>query len=218
MKTDTELQSNVMAELKYEPSVINAANIGVAVKNGVVSLSGFVDSYTEKWTAEQAVKRVAGVQAVAVEIEVKLPGSSQRTDVEIAQSASTALKAHTWIPSDKIKLSVQAGVITMEGEVEWWYQKEASENAVKNLIGVKGVINEIAVKPTAKPTEVKSVIESALQRNAILEAKRISVEARGDRVILTGRVKSWAEKQAAEDAACSAPGVASVENNILIAV
>ena len=217
MKTDTELQSSVMAELKFVPSVINAANIGVAAKNGIVTLSGFVDSYTEKWTAEQAVKRVAGVSAVAVEIEVRLPGSSQRTDAEIAQSAVTALRAHTWIPYSKIKLSVQGGVMTLEGEVEWWYQKEASENAVRNLIGVKGVINEITVKPTAKPTEVKSVIEGALQRNAILEAKRISVETRGDRVILSGRVKSWAEKQAAEEAACSAPGVASVENNILVA-
>jgi osmotically-inducible protein OsmY len=218
MKTDTQLQSDVMAQLKYEPSVINAANIGVAVKDGIVTLSGFVDSYTEKWAAEQAAKKVAGVKAVAVEIEVKLPGSSQRTDAEIAQSAATALRAHTWIPSDKIKLSVQGGVITIEGEVEWWYQKEASENAIKNLIGVKGVINEIAVKPTARPTEVKSIIESALERNAILEAKRISVETRGDKVILTGRVKSWVEKQAAEEAACSAPGVASVENNILVAV
>jgi osmotically-inducible protein OsmY len=218
MKTDVELQRDVLAEIRYEPSILNPANIGVAVTDGIIGLSGYVDSYTEKWAAERAAKKVSGVKAVAVEIEVKLPGSSVRNDAEIAAAAASALSVHTWIPYNKLKVSVQNGMITLEGEVEWWYQKEAAENAVRNLIGANGVINEISVKPTVKPTEIKSRIESALERHAILDTRRINVEARGNKVILTGKVHSIAEKEAAEAAVCNAPGVSEIENNILVAV
>jgi osmotically-inducible protein OsmY len=215
MIDDTELQQRVIDELAFEPSV-NAAHIGVAVKNGIVTLTGHVTSYAEKYAAENAAKRVQGVRAVVNELEVKLPGSSERTDEDIAEAAVAALKANTLVPDDKIKLTVENGWVTLEGEVEWHYQKTAAEDAVRNITGVRGVTNLITVKPNVTPSEIKRKIEDAFKRTAELDASNIQVEVDGGKVVLRGKVRSWAEREAAEREAWSAPGVWSVENYIAV--
>jgi osmotically-inducible protein OsmY len=216
MKTDEELQHDVMEELKWEPSV-NPAEIGVTVKDSVVTLTGYVDSYPQRWAAERAVKRVSGVKAVAEEIEVRLPAIHQRTDSDIALAAVNALEWNVAVPHDHIKVIVRDGWLTLEGEVDLCYQRRAAEDAVRHLIGVRGVTSLIAVKSKARPDELKANIENALKRNAQLNGRRITVETWGDRVMLYDAVFSLAEQEEAERVAWSAPGVNDVENYITIA-
>ena len=215
MKSDEELQKDVMTELKWEPSIA-AAEIGVAVKDGIVTLTGYVDSYFAKSTAERAAARVFGVRSVAGEINVRFPGSFRRTDEDIAGAAVYGLEWNVSVPHDRVKVSVQDGWLTLSGEVDWWYQKDAAIDAVQKLMGVLGVNNHITVKPVAKPLDVKAKIESAFQRNAMLNARRITVETRGSKILLIGSVRIWGERQEAQSIACAAPGVSEVENKITI--
>lgn len=218
MKTDADskLQHDVLAELEWDPSV-DASQIGVTAKDGVVTLTGVVSSFADKMAAERAAKRVYGVRAVANDIEVKLPGGAERSDTEIAAAAVNALKWDTSVPGEAITVTVRNGWITLEGEVEWFYQKDAAERAVRLLKGVKGVVNNIKVKSRVKPGDIKDKIEEAFKRNAEIDARRITVEAQDGKVILSGRVRSWAERDEAEQAAWSAPGVTAVENHITVA-
>jgi osmotically-inducible protein OsmY len=215
MKSDKDLQHDVQEELKWEPSV-NAAHIGVTVKEGIVTLTGHVPSYAEKYGAEKAAKRVYSVKAVADELDVKLPGSSKRTDEDIAQACVNALKANYSVPDEKIKVVVNSGSVTLEGQVEWQFQKEAAMNAVRYLTGVIGVANKITVKAHVSSGDVKDKIEAAFKRSAEIDARRVSVEARDGKVILHGRVRSWTEREEAQQAAWAAPGVTAVENQLAV--
>ncbi len=214
MKTDSELQLDVVDELRWEPGV-DATEIGTTVKDGVVTLTGTVDSFAEKWAAEAAVKRVYGVKALAVELEVKLPSESKRTDADIAKAAENALKWDISVP-DGIKVTAEKGFLTLEGQVDWEYQRSAAERAVQCLTGVTGVDNEITIKPTVAPTGIKEKIEAALERDAILDAEQINVQVDGGKVTLSGCVSSWAERDEAECAAWAAPGVNEVKDCIMV--
>jgi osmotically-inducible protein OsmY len=219
MKTDAELQRDVMDELKWEPT-IRAAEIGVGTKDGIVTLSGYVDSYAKKRAAERAVMRVFGVKAVAEELQVRLPSSFERSDSDIAQAASHAIQMNVWVTYmiQRIKVAVQDGWITLSGDVDWPYQKDTAGDTLRNLIGVKGLSNNISIKPiiTKMEQDVKDEIEGAFKRNALLDARRITVEISGSCVILRGNVRSWAEREQVEWAASAAPGVSEVESNIII--
>jgi len=216
MRTDAEIKKDVEDELRWNPS-IDATDIAVAVKNGVVTLTGYTKSFSDKWEAERAVKHVAGVVGVANDLEVRVPTVDQRPDPEIARDAATAIKNRLPISSEHIKVVVKNGWLTLEGDVEWQYQKESAENAVRWVRGVKGVTNLIQVKPRVAPSEIKRKIEEAFRRSAEVDANRITVEASGGEVVLKGTVRSWAERQEAERAAWAAPGVTKVDNRIAIA-
>lgn len=214
MKTDLEIQNEVMEELKWEP-ILSISEIGVAVKNGIVTLSGTVETYSKKLAAENAAKRVGGVKAVALDIDVALSKTGKRSDTEIAQAVVNALKWNTQLAAEKIKVKVEDGWVTLEGALEWEFQKTAARNAVENLYGVKGILNKITVSAKIKAQDIKQKIKSALQRSATVEAEKINIETIGDKVILKGTVRSWAEKIDAVDAACAAPGVSEVDDEQL---
>jgi osmotically-inducible protein OsmY len=214
-KTDAELKRDVEAELEWDPAV-NAARIGIEVSGGVVTLAGHLDSYPEKLAAANAVQRVAGVKGLAIELDVKIPGSARRSDGEIAQAATEALRWSTLVPPDSVQVTVESGWITLSGELDWAYQRLAADTAVRNLVAVKGVLNRIAIKPQASPGGVKSKIEAALQRSAHFDTKAIAVTVEGGTVTLTGSVHSYAERRVVEDAAWSAAGVSTVVDRLTV--
>jgi osmotically-inducible protein OsmY len=216
-KTDAQLQQDVLDELRWEPRV-KEEDIAIAVRDGVVTLSGQVESYAQKVAAERAVSRVAGVRAIANDLQVKLPGTSERTDTEIARAAVAALEWDTEVPHERITVKVDHGYVTLEGAVDWFFQKWAAERAVRNLTGVKGVLNHITLKPTVTEKDIARKIRSALHRSADLEADRITVESDDGRVTLRGTVRSYAERNEIERAAWSAPGVIDVTDLTTIGV
>ena len=215
MRSDYEIELDVKDELQWDPN-LDATDIAVSVKKGVVTLAGFVRSYADKYEAESAAKRVAGVLGVANDIEVRMPSVDERPDPEIARDAVAAIKSQLPISSEHIKVVVKNGWVTLEGKVEWQYQKNTAENAVRRIKGVKGVSNLIQLKPRAQPSEIKRKIQEAFRRNAEIDANRITVEANGSEVILKGAVRSWIEREEAERAAWAAPGVTKVEDRIVV--
>ncbi len=215
MKTDTQLQRDITAELKWEPSV-HAEQIGVEVKDGIVTLAGHVSSFAEKWDAERAAQRVSGVKALAIEMDVKLPGSSKRIDADIARAAENTLLWTTYLPKDCVKVMVENGWITLSGELDWEYQRHAAGDAIRHLMGVAGVSNQIVLKPKVSMGAVKADIEAALKRRATTDAQNIFVDVRGADVTLSGSVPSWSERDLARESAWSTPGVQNVVDNITI--
>ena len=216
MKSDIQLQQDVLAELKWEPSV-NAADIGVEVKDGIVTLAGHVNNYAEKWDAERAAQRVSGVRALAIEMDVRLLGLSKRGDADIAQAAENVLQWMTLLAKDSVKVMVENGWITLSGEVEWQYQKQAATDAVRYLMGVTGVSDQIAIGPKLSLNAIESEIEAALKRRAIVNAPKISVKVKDRDVTLTGTVNTWAEHDLAWTCAWSTPGVQKVIDDITVA-
>jgi osmotically-inducible protein OsmY len=214
METDERIQADVIEHFKWDPR-IQPTEIGVRVKDGVVSLTGTVENYTKKWRAEEAALRVAGVKAVVNDIEVRLPLDTDVTDEDIAIAARAALAAAAEVP-DTVKVVVDRGWITLHGDVEWHFQKESAERKVQDLVGVNGVYNLVEIKPRARPEDLKRRIESALVRAAETDAKAIQVEVHDGRVVLRGRVHSWYEKQEARRQAWLAPGVREVVDELQI--
>ena len=216
MRPDSDIKHDVESELEWDPD-IDASDIGVAVKNGVVTLTGFVRSYRQKKRAETATKRVKGVLGVANDIEVRLPLFMERTDPEIARAAVEAIRDKLPYAHESIKVVVKNGWLTLEGSAEWESERNRAEVVVRRLKGVKGVSNLVKLKPRLAPSEIKAKIEEALRRNAVINADRISVTASGGEVILSGTARSFAERQEAESVAWRAPGVTKVKNRITVA-
>lgn len=216
MKTDIEIQKNVIDELQWDP-VLQSAQIGVTVKDGIATLMGYVANFSQQQAAENAAKRVKDVRAVAMDLVIKLPHDQQRTDTDLAAAALNALKWSSFVPEDMIMLKVDNGWITMEGEVEWQFQKESAYHAVRDLIGVYGVINRIKVRPKITPVIVKDVIKKALERSADVEASGINIMTDGGRITLKGKVRSWSERNEVERAVWATPGVIDVKDELIIA-
>ncbi len=214
-KSDTEIKADVLAELKYEPSVL-ATDIGVLVHEGVVTLNGFVTSYHEKWNALRATKRVNGVSAIADEITVKLGSSTQHSDSDIAQAAAHHMKWCQAVVQEAVKITVHNGWITLEGEVEWMFQKTTAESTLKYLAGVIGVTNKITIKPVLQADDIEDDINDAMDRNWFFDSDHVNVETDGSKVILTGRVRNYFERDEADRIAWAARGVYSVDNQIKI--
>jgi osmotically-inducible protein OsmY len=214
-KTDAEIKTDVLSELKYDPS-IKVTDIGVLVKDGIVTLNGYTTSFDEKLAAVHAVKRVAGVLAIADDIELHIPDANHRTDSEIAAAAAHQIEWSTTIPKGTVGITIRNGWVILEGEVEWWYQKSAAEVSVRHLSGVRGVSNSIRVQSTAKIPAVGMDIEAAFARNALLDANQIRVEISGSKVMLHGKVRTLAEREEAERVAWAAQGVLSVEDHLAV--
>jgi osmotically-inducible protein OsmY len=214
-RSDEQIQRDVLDELKWEAR-LQPNEIGVAVKDGVVTLMGWVDNYTKKWIAERAAHRVQGVLAVANDIEIRLSTAAERGDADIALAATRALEWDALVPADKVKVTVSNGLVTLRGEVEWEFERREAERAVRRLSGVRGIANQITVRPrqTASPDELHRRIEDALVRSAETDARRITIDVDGSKVTLRGTVRSWMEMREAERVAWSSPGVTSVDNQI----
>jgi len=215
MRTDSEIERDVVEELKWNPD-LDSTDIAVTVKDGVVTLAGFVRTYVDKTEAEVAAKRVAGVVAVANDIAVRLPATDERPDPEIARQAVASLRSQLPISAERIKVVVKNGWVTLEGTVEWHYQRNIAEAAVGYIRGVKSVTNLVGLRPRAEPIEIKKRIEEAFRRSAEIDAKHITVEANGSEVVLKGSVRSWTEREEAERAAWAAPGVTKVEDRLAV--
>ena len=213
MKTDMQLKADVSAELAWEPAV-NAAGIGVLVNDGVVTLTGHLDTFAEKYAAERAVRRVAGVRGLAMELDVKLAAGHQRSDSEIASAAASALRWSVFMQPDRVKVEVEKGWVTLTGEVDWAYQGRTAEQCVRNLIGVRGLTNRITVKPAVSTRDMAAEISAALKRQAEREAKKIVIDVEGGVVTLRGKVHSLAEREAAAGAAFAAPGISRIVNKL----
>jgi osmotically-inducible protein OsmY len=214
-KTDSELKKDVLAELEWDPE-INAASVGIGVKDGVVTVSGHLDTYAEKFAIERALRRLPGVKAVAMEVDVTLSPQHRRSDSEIAAAAAQALQWQARLSADRLRVTVEHGWVHLAGEVDWEFQRRAAEKAVRPLTGVVGISNEITLAAKAAPTDLSSRIEQALQRQALREARRIDVAVDGSKVTLRGQVHSWQERDAIQGAVWAAPGVRTVVNELSV--
>ncbi|MEA2706888.1 MAG: hypothetical protein QOH22_1676 [Gemmatimonadaceae bacterium] len=215
MRTDSEIQRDIEDELRWDPSLDND-DVAVTVRDGVVTLAGYVKSYLDKWHAERVASRVKGVKAIANDLNVRLPSSSERPDPDIARAVVDALKWNIAVPADRIKAKVDKGWVTLEGDVDWHFQREAAERSVRSLTGVKGITNLITVRARPTPQDIKQKIKEALERGAQFDADRITVEVDGNKAILKGTVRSYAEKRDAERAARNAPGITDVDNRLTV--
>jgi osmotically-inducible protein OsmY len=215
MRTDTDVQQDVLEELRWEPSLRND-DIAVAVREGVITLAGFVDSFLDKWKGERVASRVKGVKAVVNDLEVRLPTSSQRADPDIARAVLDALKWNVWVPDDRVRVKIEKGWVTLEGEADWYYEREEAERAARRITGLRGITNLITVRSRPTPSDVKQRIKDALERGADFDADRITVEVEAEKVVLRGTVRAYTEKRDAERAARNAPGVRDVDNRVTV--